>query len=407
MESTFCWIDYSQKQKDEMLDLIHLFDEKETRDELGIGSIRDAFADMLFPGTGTVQTRARYFLFVPWLYLYLEQRKTPSNRVASELRKKEVELINTLADSEDNDGTIGIQSRARLKRLPSNIYWLGLAVLGIRLFPGSQDQYYHFFDAFHKKQKNLQKTDDGEIIIESCRVNWHPGIPPPPDDFIHKSSLSLLYNEARYLRERIISMVPRSLMAFLADKGYHLESVDFPWQHPKYTEFPPHNRVQLEHARNFSEVINGAALLYNLMLAEKQNSQELIERYNDSMKQWARVIKNQIGILRNWNIDEFWKTVTSGRARIPYTTHAFVNAWLTIVLHQGHSDNLLKLESARSLISDRERMLKKGLARLVNQRALELWNGDAGTAQLHYRWRNAVRILTDITRAIEKEKSHA
>jgi hypothetical protein len=33
-----------------------------TRDELGIGSVRDAFAELLFPGTGAIMTRARYFL---------------------------------------------------------------------------------------------------------------------------------------------------------------------------------------------------------------------------------------------------------------------------------------------------------------------------------------------------------
>lgn len=38
-----------------------------TLDELGIGSIRDTFSDELFPGTSTIQTRARYFLFVPWI----------------------------------------------------------------------------------------------------------------------------------------------------------------------------------------------------------------------------------------------------------------------------------------------------------------------------------------------------
>jgi len=51
-----------------MLDVINAFSEKDTRDELGFGSVRDAFADTLFPGTSTIQTRARYFLFVPWIY---------------------------------------------------------------------------------------------------------------------------------------------------------------------------------------------------------------------------------------------------------------------------------------------------------------------------------------------------
>ena len=80
-----------------MLDVVDLFKEQNTRDELGIGAIRDALADQLFPGTGTVQTRARYFLFIPWIYLDLERRRIGSSRIASEARKVEVQLIEALA----------------------------------------------------------------------------------------------------------------------------------------------------------------------------------------------------------------------------------------------------------------------------------------------------------------------
>jgi hypothetical protein len=49
--------------------VLDLFREKGTIDELGLGTIRDAFADMLFPGTSAPRTRPRYFLIVPWIYL--------------------------------------------------------------------------------------------------------------------------------------------------------------------------------------------------------------------------------------------------------------------------------------------------------------------------------------------------
>ena len=73
--STFSWLDYSEEQRQKMLDVVSLFREKETRDELGIGTIRDAFADIFFPGTSTIQTRARYFLFIAWLMKDLEDRQ--------------------------------------------------------------------------------------------------------------------------------------------------------------------------------------------------------------------------------------------------------------------------------------------------------------------------------------------
>ena len=66
--SSFTWLDFSEFERRKMIDVINAFKERETRDELGIGIIRDAFADFLFPGTSTIQTRAKYFLFVPWKY---------------------------------------------------------------------------------------------------------------------------------------------------------------------------------------------------------------------------------------------------------------------------------------------------------------------------------------------------
>ena len=39
--------------------------------------------------------------------------------------------------------------------------------------------------------------------------------------------------------------------------------------YPQQDQFPTNIRNQLTHAQNFSDVIHGAALLYNLMLAEK------------------------------------------------------------------------------------------------------------------------------------------
>src|SRR5215210_1967417 len=147
MASSFTWLDYSEHERRKMLDVVHLFQEKDTRDELGIGAVRDAFADLLFPGTSTIQRRARYFLFIPWMYLKLEKGKVPSNSINRRSRDEEIALIKVLVRSDDSSGVIGERARRNLKRLPSNIYWQGLGRWGIRLFPGSQDQYFRSLDS--------------------------------------------------------------------------------------------------------------------------------------------------------------------------------------------------------------------------------------------------------------------
>ncbi len=105
-----------------MLDIVDLFRERDTRDELGLGSIRDAFADLFFPGTSTIMTRARYFLLVPWTYQRLEERRVPSTEFVARARKAELALVDVIASSSDSDGNIGKRARHALKRLPSSVY---------------------------------------------------------------------------------------------------------------------------------------------------------------------------------------------------------------------------------------------------------------------------------------------
>ena len=68
-----------QSMISQMLRLVELFAsrvaDRSTLDELGFGPIRDAFSDHFFPGISTIQTRARYLLFVPWVYLRIERER--------------------------------------------------------------------------------------------------------------------------------------------------------------------------------------------------------------------------------------------------------------------------------------------------------------------------------------------
>jgi hypothetical protein len=52
--SQFVWLDYSEQKRRKMLDLIDLFREHDTVDELGVGSVRDTFADLFFPCLATI-----------------------------------------------------------------------------------------------------------------------------------------------------------------------------------------------------------------------------------------------------------------------------------------------------------------------------------------------------------------
>lgn len=80
------WIDFSKEDRQKAFDVINLLSEQGAVDELGIGVIRDAFANYFFPGTSTIQTRAKYFLIVPYMLRYNKQLTYSNYYVMNKLR---------------------------------------------------------------------------------------------------------------------------------------------------------------------------------------------------------------------------------------------------------------------------------------------------------------------------------
>ncbi len=406
--SSLSWMDFSEQERRQAMDIIDQLNEPETRDELGIGSVRDALSNLLFPGTSTIQTRAKYFLFVPWIYLELERLKVPSSNVAERARRMEIHLIDALLEAGEMEGTIGRNARSDLKRLPSNIYWQGLGVWGIRRFPGSQDPYHRSLDAFYQKSVgSRRRPSEEEEIIEEYQTNWHPGIPKAPAGFPHQADFSLTYEEAQYLRERVYQIRPTNLLAQLLRRNEQFEPVSFAWELPFVQELESNVRTPLIHGKIFSYCINGAPLLYNLMLAEQVKFDPWIEKFRDRFTEWWEEIKGLSDEILTWNRQEFWDIVKSQQdVRILPRTSVFINQWLDYViksLREGdYSPKWTDRKDVRFLIENRERILKKSKARLYNSQALQLWNGESGTGQLGFRWNTAQTIILDILTGIHR-----
>lgn len=399
VQSSIAWIDFSEQDRRRMIEVVSLFKERDTRDELGLGSIRDTFADLFFPGTSTIQTRARYFLFVPWLYLGFEQRRMPSRSVARRLERDEVKLMRALEAAGETEGIIGQRAGASLQRFPSSIYWNGLRRWGILRYPGSQDQYRRSLDGFYQRQRTRLTFEDGEPVGGWGESNWDPSLPPAPDDFPNQASFQLRPEDAAYLRERLLLSCPDSLLATLVDRCQLTDDVEHVWLHPQVREFPEHQQAWIEHARNFSTTMHGAVLLYNLMLAELRRDDDLVEEYQGRLDDWQSDL-DTVTALHTWDRVAFWKLVTS-TGQIPWPTQRFVNDWLDVLLAGGSVTDLASNAQARELVRAREIWLKRGRSRFESQRHLEMWSGAAGIAPLDYRWRNARRLVNDILYGLE------
>jgi hypothetical protein len=105
-------------------------------------------------------------------------------------------------------------------------------------------------------------------------------------------------------------------------------------------------------------------------------------------------------VLAQWDRKRFWELVRSVNPRITASTFEFINTWWDLGL-TGDAARLRDNSGARLLIRDRERRLKKSLARIDNPRAQELWTGDSGSAQLEFRWFISQRLLGDVFDGLE------
>jgi hypothetical protein len=272
--ATLTWLDHDAGERDRMHRILSLFKERDTRDELGVGVIRDLVADDLFPGTSTIQTRLRYVLFVSWLYQQLEEEGCSSSRIAKEGRKREIALVAALLKSDDKAGIFGKRAGGGLDRLPSSVYWSSLGPWGLRRFAGSQERYHQLIDHVYRarsdrgrRERAVETRGEGADAVGGLAgVTWHPKLPKRPGQFPGEASIRLTSDEAQFLREQVVISQPRSLLAKLM--FLPPADVDFPWQHPQLARFDERHRRLLHHARLLSEVMYGAALLYNLLLAE-------------------------------------------------------------------------------------------------------------------------------------------
>ena len=231
------WIDFSRSERNKVMNVIHLLnaDNQGAVDELGIGIIRDAFSDFFFPGTSTVQTRAKYFLIVPYILMEAGTGQYGSE-VNAVLRKIDDEErgCRDILIQKSTDGVIGsLVPRSWVIRAPSNIYWNGIRKFGIFRADLSIREYVQQ-SLLQKKQKEARlygnktkdaeenERDDSDAGDISSFQFWNMG------DTYQKNwrdnlNIELLPKEAALLKTRIVTHLRGTLFAFVLDNGIDLD----------------------------------------------------------------------------------------------------------------------------------------------------------------------------------------
>ena len=146
------WVDFSARDRNRTLAVLGSLSTPGAVDELGIGIVRDAIADTLFPSTSTLLTKARYFFLVPYLSRLMEEghdteRKDP-RALAGDFRSLERTCAEGLLRC--SDSTEGIVGRVVLAggrwvtRGPGELYWASLRNLGF-MRDGAPNSYFGKF----------------------------------------------------------------------------------------------------------------------------------------------------------------------------------------------------------------------------------------------------------------------
>lgn len=404
--STLSWLDSSEHERRTVLQLVSALNEPGTLDELGIGSIRDTFSDALFPGTSTIQTRARYFLFVPWIMQMVEASSTSNH--ANHALWLQLQLRNALVESHASDpGVIGREAGASLQRWPHDIYWLGTASWGIRRYPGSIASY---FDSLRRPSswvlagRALEEPVEGrrDEASERATGNW-ANVPGRPRDFPWNASFTLSKEEAEYLRERVELTHSRSYLAHVLrhSRAGEMNSGELPWDHPVAESAPALTRVWLRDAQLFSLVHQGGTLLYNLMLAELLDDEPRKDDYSDRLARWSDDIAAVDTDLRLWDRAAMWRRLYRANPRLRPRTREFADRWFELVSAPG-GGRIQDPPEARRLVRERERVLKGGRARLSYAEARHKRGGFPFAGRLDYRWTQVMRISADIIGALER-----
>lgn len=410
MPSTFAWLAVDAEQRRRMMEAVDQFRDETTIDDLGIGGIRDAFSDTLFPGTSTLHTRLRYVLFIPWLMQEAARRGSVEEMVWT-FHDLERDFISALqrGTSEDEQGIIGRRAGRTLQRVPSALYGGSLTQWGL-LEPGlSSRDYFSRIEAKRQLAAKAPRAEDEGTAPEYIPDGLDPHLPTAPPDLVRRADFALTPEEISYLKETITRNNAGTLLARLAQQRPSswtsaVETPDAPWAPAILDLLDSEADAQLlatiDLAERFSYYVLGANLVYNLLLAEATSGDtdrfrdDRVAHYRGRLEEWAE----EAPANRPFDAEDMLslgQLMSAQRRNFTHRTQTFLATWFEVARRPRQ---VADSESVRRLITERERRVKGNRARLRpgNIKALNAWSGASGSARLYYRWGNVTTLLQDL-----------
>lgn len=287
MDANFGWVDYSMQEQRDVLKTLNELSE-DSVDALGLSVISDHYADKFFPGISTVQTRARYFVLVPYVFLDLE--KDPKN----ELKKMEKDCAKKLYENNENEkGIIGSQfvekrKNGWVKRSPSDIYWNGLKTYGILKKDCSVKELIALLkngptDIGYAGNKNDDFDDTGDLKKNQV---WDREIKRLYDQNKENRSVLPTRDESAFLKERICDKAHNSLLEAM------LKGEITPADRFDELEITPAFQPDFKNAVAFSRFARLLTAYYTALISngENKNAEKVITEYGDAYREFDSAV---------------------------------------------------------------------------------------------------------------------
>ena len=388
------WIDFSEKDRRKAIDILRLLQEQGAIDELGIGVVRDSFSNIFFPGSSTIQTRAKYFFIVPYAIKTCCDNPRYHNvpEIRSALDYMERTCAMKMRDGKDHDGVIGSDSLPHkwVVRRPSSIYWNGIRTLGFltNKYMSIDECIKESIDRRGKEKISNwmvdgeeNEQDDRDAGHEALRPLWN--LPPYPWNWIENLDVALSLEEAKALRDAI-SKLDGSLYKFVLDNNLNLSQytssgLAFRALYQDQKDVLPEGLGHLMQMAVWTDtLVYLCRILFNRSLSEDRNSWAM-----DEWNAWNS--EPYLSEVRSLDLDEVFAFL-----RLPDRgVKSFLKKMREYILIGDDT-------SAKRLLEEWEIRLKgekRSKLRRRNEFSDDTW---IGGGHLDYRLYSAARIINDI-----------
>lgn len=280
------------------MQVLKMTSESVALDELGIGRIRDAFADKMFPGISTLQKHIKYFSLLPQVYRKATERRY--NRL-SEVRAEIVRLERIMTTNLLYDGStikwgitgsdaIGKGNGSYVKYDPAYIYNSGLQTFEILRSPQVVELIYAASKAIHAvpKVQRSEDEDTADDAADKAGLYQFCSFPQVDYDFTKACSLDLTQADQAFITDHVLKAkaCQGTLLRWLVDNP----QVVLPQEFSDLRACPlPQELARVQNlAQQFADFIYMVHVRYNYIFSNYEDEEvrdkffQLLDSYQQS-----------------------------------------------------------------------------------------------------------------------------